>query len=176
MHKTCTILFADLVESTELRTSLGDDQFDVRRRAHDHMLAETIERHHGEVVKFGGDGSWLCSARPPTRCHARLRYSRLLPRDRGHEQSLTVRVGVSAGDVVEEQGDFHGTPVVEASRLCGVALGGQVLAADVVRVLAGTRGGHARESIEDQLDCPFRDLGLVEATSDGTAFPPMTGV
>lgn len=28
----------------------------------------------------------------------------------------------------------------------------------------------ARESIEDQLDCPFRELGLIEATSDGTAY------
>ena len=55
---------------------------------------------------------------------------------------FVVRVGVSAGDVAEEDGDYHGTPVVEAARLCDVARGDQILASDVVRVLAGSRGGH----------------------------------
>jgi tetratricopeptide (TPR) repeat protein len=50
---------------------------------------------------------------------------------------LAVRVGLSAGDVAFEGDDVHGTPVVEASRLCAAADGGEVVIADVVRVLAG---------------------------------------
>ena len=43
---------------------------------------------------------------------------------------------------MEEGSDYHGTPVVEAARLCNTAGGGQVLLTDVVRALAGSRGGH----------------------------------
>ena len=46
-----------------------------------------------------------------------------------------IRVGLSAGDVTWDDGDCFGTPVIEAARLCAVADGGQILAADVVRVL-----------------------------------------
>ncbi|HEX5615568.1 MAG TPA: AAA family ATPase [Acidimicrobiia bacterium] len=141
--RTCTILFTDLVGSTELRASLGDDEFDVRRRAHDQLLADTIVRHGGEVVKFGGDGvmAVFTSAADALSCGVAVQQG--VTRDRRHDtEPLVVRVGVSAGDVADEDGDFHGTPVVEAARLCDAARGGQVLAADVVRVLAGTRGGH----------------------------------
>ena len=55
---------------------------------------------------------------------------------RSERLPLTIRVGVSAGDVTLEDGDCFGTPVVEASRLCAAADGGQILVAEVVTVLA----------------------------------------
>src|SRR5581483_1756964 len=53
-----------------------------------------------------------------------------------------VRIGLSAGDVVLEEGDCFGTPVIEAARLCATARGGQVLVTEVVRWLAGSPAGH----------------------------------
>src|SRR2546423_5118558 len=50
---------------------------------------------------------------------------------------LEVRVGLSAGDVTSEEGDLHGTPVIEAARLCASARGGEILVSEVVRLLAG---------------------------------------
>ena len=55
---------------------------------------------------------------------------------------IEMRVGVSMGEVAEVDGDVHGLPVVEASRLCAAADGGEVLVADVVRHLAGSRSTH----------------------------------
>src|SRR5260370_550773 len=55
---------------------------------------------------------------------------------------LEVRIGASAGDVAFEEGDCFGTPVIEAARVCAAAGGGQILVTEVVRVLAGTGGGH----------------------------------
>ncbi len=55
---------------------------------------------------------------------------------------LAMRVGISAGDASFEDGDWFGTPVVEASRLCAAAEGDQILASDIVRVLAGSRTEH----------------------------------
>ena len=48
-----------------------------------------------------------------------------------------MRIGLATGDATEEDGDFFGDPVVEAARLCARADGGQILATDTVRVLAG---------------------------------------
>jgi tetratricopeptide (TPR) repeat protein len=53
---------------------------------------------------------------------------------------LAVRVGLSAGDVSFEDDDVHGTPVIEASRLCGAAVGGEILASEIVRWLGGAQG------------------------------------
>jgi len=50
---------------------------------------------------------------------------------------LEVRVGLSAGDVSFEDDDVHGTPVIEASRLCAVARGNEILMSEIVRLLAG---------------------------------------
>ena len=52
---------------------------------------------------------------------------------------VVLRVGLSAGDVVAAGDDWYGTPVVEAARLCAAAADTQVLAADLVRRLAGSR-------------------------------------
>ena len=67
------------------------------------------------------------------------------------DHRLEMRVGISAGDASFEDGDWFGTPVVEASRLCADAAGGQILVSDLVRALAGSRCefdvrplGHAR--------------------------------
>ena len=141
--RTCTILFTDLVGSTELRSRLGDDGFDTRRRTHDRLIVDALARHDGELVKHEGDGVMAVFASAADALSCAIAVQQGLARERGRDESpFVARVGVSAGDVSEEEGDFHGTPVVEAARLCNAAQGDQILAADVVRVLAGTRGGH----------------------------------
>ena len=61
--------------------------------------------------------------------------------------ALGLRVGVAVGDVTEEDGDVFGPAVVTASRLCGAAGEHQILATDMVRMLAGDRGGHHYETV-----------------------------
>ncbi|MGZ6912899.1 MAG: adenylate/guanylate cyclase domain-containing protein, partial [Acidimicrobiia bacterium] len=146
--RTGTILFTDLVGSTALRTALGDEAFDEQRRRHDRLLAGAIERYRGELVKHEGDGvmAMFGSAADAIGCAASMQ--RAVDRTLGGpEARFVMRVGVSAGDVSEEQGDYHGTPVVEAARLCAAAQGGEILVSDVVRVLAGTRGTHELTSV-----------------------------
>ena len=60
---------------------------------------------------------------------------------------LSLRVGVAVGDVTEEDGDVFGPAVVTASRLCSAAGEHQILATDMVRMLAGDRGGHHYEAV-----------------------------
>jgi tetratricopeptide (TPR) repeat protein len=56
--------------------------------------------------------------------------------------AMSVRMGLSVGDVSWENGDCFGTPVVEAARLVAEAEGGQILCSDFVRFMARGRGGH----------------------------------
>ena len=63
-------------------------------------------------------------------------------RNESSDVGFDVRIGVSAGDVAKRAGDYHGLAAVEAARLCAAAAGGQILASETVRVLAGSRGGH----------------------------------
>jgi class 3 adenylate cyclase len=146
--RTGTILFTDLVGSTALRTTLGDEAFDEQRRWHDGLLDEAVVRHRGEVVKHEGDGimAMFASAADAIACAASMQ--RALDRESGGAVArFEMRVGVSAGDVADEDGDYHGIPVVEAARLCAAARGGQILVADVVRVLAGSRNAHDLMSV-----------------------------
>ena len=55
----------------------------------------------------------------------------------GRPDRLELRVGIDAGEPINENGDLFGTPVVVARRLCDTASGGQVLVSDVVRMLLG---------------------------------------
>ena len=63
------------------------------------------------------------------------------------ERPLGLRVGLSAGEVIREADDYFGDPVIEAARLCAQADGGQILAADLVRAMAGRRSPHAFSSL-----------------------------
>ena len=113
------------------------------RRAHDRALVESAQANGGTVVKGLGDGVLVMFAGAAEAVAAGVAMQRAVDLlARSERLPLTIRVGVSAGDVTLEDGDCFGTPVVEASRLCAAADGGQVLVAEVVRVLARGRGGH----------------------------------
>ncbi len=138
-----TILFTDLVDSTGLLSELGPEAADDLRRAHFQSLRDVIAAHDGREVKNTGDGLMVAFERPSAgaacavdlqRCTARLRQ-----RSAGRE--VAIRVGLAVGEATSEDGDWFGTPVVEAARLCAVAERGQILATDVVRTLGGGRGG-----------------------------------
>ena len=51
-----------------------------------------------------------------------------------------VRVGVNAGEPIAENGDLFGTSVTVASRIAGMASGGEVLTSNVVRELVAGKG------------------------------------
>lgn len=134
---TATIVVTDLVGSTELRARVGEEAAEELRRTHDQLLIDAVARHDGDVVKGLGDG---VLARFPGAAEA-VAAAVDLQRS-ASSKGFDVRVGVSAGDVTLEGGDVFGTPVIEASRLCAHASGGQILVAELVQLLARGRGGH----------------------------------
>jgi class 3 adenylate cyclase/DNA-binding CsgD family transcriptional regulator len=138
-----TLLVTDLVGSTALRVQTGEDRFDGIRLEHDQLLREQVTACRGEVAKHTGDGmiAVFTGASDALRCAVGIQQA-VERRNRRAVDQFEVRVGLSAGDVSFEDGDYFGTPPVEATRLCAAAEGGHIYAADVVRILAGSRGGH----------------------------------
>jgi predicted ATPase/class 3 adenylate cyclase len=140
---TVTLLFTDLVGSTESLVALGEDRYDSVRDEHEVLVAGTIASYHGEVVKSTGDGYMGAFPRAGDAVAAAAEIQRLVSRrNEGSEVPLGVRIGISAGDVTERAGDYQGVSAVEAARLCAAAGGGQILVSETVRSLVGSRGGH----------------------------------
>ena len=132
-----TILFTDLVGSTELLARAGDEEAQRIFRAHHDLLAKTAATHGGEEVKWLGDGLMVAfpSAGEAVRCAVAMQQASHRP---VHGESLSIRVGLNAGEALRETADYFGTAVVIARRLCDRADAGQILCTEtVVGLLAG---------------------------------------
>ncbi|HTK15497.1 MAG TPA: adenylate/guanylate cyclase domain-containing protein, partial [Acidimicrobiia bacterium] len=137
--QTVTILFCDLVASTERRARLGDDAFDDFTDGFMAVLRDVIGRHHGQEVSSAGDGLMVVfpeSTADAVTCAIDMHRSvgDLDPDDRP-----MLRVGISSGEVARDGDDYAGMPIVEAARLEALAAPGQTLANAIVRALVGTR-------------------------------------
>ena len=143
---TVTLLFTGIVASTELRVRLGDDEAERVRRAHFDVMREAVRAHEGREVKTMGDGFMVAfsSALRAIECAISMQEG-VHHANASLEESerLELRVGLDAGEVTHEEGDYFGTPVVVAKRLCDLSEGGQILVSDLVRGLVGSRGGLA---------------------------------
>lgn len=139
--ETATVLFTDLVDSTAIRSAEGDDRADEVRRAHDHAIRMVVAENDGIEVKHTGDGFMLRFASAANGALAAREMQRSISRLAvSVDLHLSIRVGVSAGDVERDGDDLFGLPVVQAARLCAAAEPGQVLVAEIARTLAGSRG------------------------------------
>lgn len=137
--QTLTLLFTDIVGSTELLARLDDRVRERLRTSHFAALREQIDRRRGTVAKTLGDGimaSFAC-ARGALDSAVSIQQGMPHPVGDGGPRGLSVRIGVSSGDVHVVDEDCFGKPVVEASRLCDRARGGQILVADSTRLLVG---------------------------------------
>jgi class 3 adenylate cyclase len=137
---TVTVLFCDLVESTARFTRIGDDAADAFLLRFRGACARAVESHHGQVVKHLGDGvmAVFTTSSLDALLAARDLHDFVRSLDSGDPPRL--RIGVSVGDVSASEGDWYGTPVIEASRLCDVAAPAQTFTTPTVRAIVGSRG------------------------------------
>lgn len=140
--KTLTVLFSDVVGSTELLSRLGAREADQLLESHLELLAFQVSRFSGDEVKNLGDGIMAAfqSAQDAISCGIAMQQACSRPGS-GRGRPVRIRVGISSGDVRTESGDCFGIPVVEASRLCATARGDQILVSEVTRLLARGQQG-----------------------------------
>lgn len=152
--QTVTVLFTDLVGSTELSARLDPQRADEMRQTHFSLLRSAIQTAGGTEVKNLGDGLMVAftSLSRALACAVAMQQSIDRHNRRTDGEPLAVRIGISAGEATEDDGDYFGDPVIEASRLCSQAVGGQILATEMVRALVGR---HATQTF-----VPIGDLAL----------------
>lgn len=126
-----TVLFTDLVGSTQRATELGDRRWtELLGRYYEGLRAE-VARHRGTVVKTTGDGA-LATFDGPTRA---IRCALALRRQAASE-GLSIRAGLHTGECMTRAGDIQGIAVHIASRISHEAGPGEVLVSGTVRELS----------------------------------------
>ncbi|HEY7255050.1 MAG TPA: AAA family ATPase [Solirubrobacterales bacterium] len=147
--ETVTVLFTDLVGSTEMTLRIGPSAAEQVRLEHFGLLREAIAETDGEEVKNLGDGLMVTfgSASAALACAAGMQR-KIARRNRRADEPLAVRIGISLGEATRREEDYFGHPVIEASRLCAVADGDEVLVSDLVRAMA-TSSADALEEVGD---------------------------
>jgi class 3 adenylate cyclase/pimeloyl-ACP methyl ester carboxylesterase len=152
-----TILWTDLVEHTQMMTRLGDAKGRQLLREHERITREALKAHGGSEVKTMGDGfmASFTSVTKAVDCAVALQRA-MESEAETLETPLRVRIGLNAGEPVEDEGDLFGTTVILAARIAAIAEAGEILASDVIRqLLSGKdfvfndRGEHPLKGFEE---------------------------
>jgi class 3 adenylate cyclase/pimeloyl-ACP methyl ester carboxylesterase len=133
-----TVLFTDLVGHTEMMSRLGDERGRAVLREHERITREVLKAHGGTEVKTMGDGFMASFGSVTKAVECAIALQRAFAEREG--EALTVRVGLNAGEPIEEDGDLFGATVILASRIAAKAGGGEILVADTVRGLCSGKG------------------------------------
>lgn len=146
-----SVLFTDIVGSTDMTQRLGDEVAMEILGVHDKIVRDALEAQSGREIKHTGDGIMAAFLSPVAaiRCGIHVQRELAVYCDSNRDQSLRVRIGVAAGEPVERHNDLFGSTVQLAARLCAQAEPAQILVSNVVAELCLGKG------------MSFRDLGTV---------------
>jgi class 3 adenylate cyclase len=125
---TLTVLFTDIVASTEHQARVGPGEWSRLTDRHDAMVRAALARHRGHEVKPTGDG-FLATFDATGRA---LRCATDILTD-AKDIGLDLRAGVHTGEVEMRGDDIAGLAVTIAKRVCDIAGPGQLLASETVR-------------------------------------------
>jgi class 3 adenylate cyclase len=133
-----TILFTDIVNSTTMTQSVGDDAAMAFLGVHDSIVRDALTESGGREVKHTGDGimASFVSAVAAVKCASRIQRELSKRKKDGEDESaIKVRIGLAAGEPVEHHQDLFGSTVQLAARLCAHAQPEQILVSNVVAEL-----------------------------------------
>jgi class 3 adenylate cyclase/pimeloyl-ACP methyl ester carboxylesterase len=124
-----TMLFTDIVNSTPLAASMGDERWSVLMEDHNELMQQLVAAHGGHEVKNTGDGFLVAFDDTDSAVRCALAATAAVA-----DLGLELRAGVHVGEVARMgKNDFSGIAVHFAQRLCARAEGGQLLTSADVR-------------------------------------------
>ena len=130
-----TVLFTDIVNSTQRASELGDRGWRTVLDAHDAVIRSQLVRHRGREIKTTGDG-FLVTFDGPARA---IRCAGAI-RDLVRELGIDIRAGLHTGEIESRGDDISGIGVVIAQRVSALAGGGEILVSSTVRDLVAGSG------------------------------------
>jgi class 3 adenylate cyclase len=148
-----TVLFTDIMNSTERATAMGDRAWRALLDRHDDLVRRQLQQFGGREIKVLGDGFLATFDRPAraVRCAASIVEAvRAL--------GLEVKAGIHAGEIEIKGEDIAGIAVHIAARIAAIAEGGQVLVSRTVRdLVAGSdlrfadQGARALKGVSEEV-------------------------
>jgi pimeloyl-ACP methyl ester carboxylesterase/class 3 adenylate cyclase len=140
-----TVLFTDIVASTQHAAASGDERWRAVLHRFGEIAADLTERFGGTVVKSTGDGHLMTFDGPTQaiRCAEGFRSD-------AETLGIQIRAGIHAGECELLDNDIGGIAVHIAARICGQARAGEILVSRTVRdlVVGSGTGFHDRGSVE----------------------------
>ncbi|NND69956.1 MAG: DUF4242 domain-containing protein [Rhodothermales bacterium] len=129
------IMFTDLKDSTQMTTDLGDTKALHLLHISNVLTRNALRAFRGTEVKHTGDGimASFLSATDAVECAMAIQVAFHEHNILKPEHQLHLRIGLSAGEPIEEHGDLFGTAVQLAARLCAHAEPNQILVAQIVQ-------------------------------------------
>lgn len=123
-----TILFTDIVGSTEMTARLGDRMATELVRAHDSVVRRSLDQFCGREVKHTGDGIMATFPTSTTAVDCAVAIQQEFKRyNQNTDEPIHVRIGLDCGEPIEDSNDLFGSTVQLAARLCASAATDQIL-------------------------------------------------
>jgi class 3 adenylate cyclase len=146
-----TVLFTDVVASTELLADVGDAKYQQLRSAHERQVRLAVEEAGGELVNVIGDGTISVFDGPTTAVRCAERICR-----ESKEHGVNVRSGVHTGELQRDGRNITGMAVHIGARVGAEAGPGEVLVSRTVKDLVvgsglgfTSRGEHRLKGVPD---------------------------
>ncbi len=125
-----TVLFTDIVGSTEGAAEAGDHRWVEKLKVHDALVLRQIERHDGRLIQIEGDGVLATFDGP-----ARGIRCAIAIRDAIRGLGLEVRAGLHTGEIELLDDDIAGIAVHIGKRVSSLAIAGEVMVSSTVKDL-----------------------------------------
>lgn len=132
------VMFTDIVDSTGMTGRLGDARAVEMIRAHDSLVRRALRDSNGREIKHTGDGIMACfrDAGAAVDCARAIQRS-FDAFNLGSAEKLRVRIGIDAGDPVEDHNDLFGATVQKAARICKGATPEGIVVSEAVQSRLG---------------------------------------
>ena len=167
-HLLATVLFTDIVDSSEVARDLGDRRWKVLLGRHHQLVRRALKRNRGKEVDNAGDGFFATFGDQVDAIRCACQIS-----DEVEALGIEVRAGCHVGQAEVLEGKLGGVTVHAGARVMSEAAPGEVLVSSLMRELVpasgfefADRGVHHLKGIEG-------DWHLYAVTGvDGTLRPP----
>src|SRR5271166_81167 len=131
-----------MADAASLYEKFGDLRAHEIVRAHNEMFRRQVAAFRGHEVKALGDGFMVAfsSARRAAQCAVAVQRAFAAYSRRHPDTPLKLRMGLHVGEAINESSDLFGKAVILASRIAGLASGGQILVSSMLHDLAANAG------------------------------------
>lgn len=147
-----TVIFTDMVGSTDLTQARGDMAAQEIVRRHNSIVRSALSEFSGKEIKHTGDGIMASFASASNAVEAAITIQRAVADNNlmKPDQILHLRIGMNSGEPIVEEDDLFGTTVQLAARVCAKAASDQILCTNVVRELSSGKSGLKFQSVGEQ--------------------------